>query len=323
MSTNIRDVIDLPYPYFLYNLVYGEYDALEISKEDYEKIKARKDILRAAKSIEEKYDVLLESYIEFEQHVASICIQTMVRGHHDYTDVYETLRDLNARISVFLSIAKMYTDHLFSDAGTLKIDDLNFSGLVASEFEKHRKDKHFVLAEVLRNYSQHVGVPVGNTEIVGQHSKNHKNTGGLFYALKIWAPRDDLARVRAVRRDVLSMFEEDAIDLKHTIGRYMSGLSSIHHVVRKYLDPVISDCRDCIESWEKIYRNKNGSDSVHALTAIQVKNNTIKEEIQLNLEWEGIRQRLVSRNKGIKNYSNSYITTMSATMLGKEMSGSL
>lgn len=318
MGTDIRDVIDLPYPFFIYNLVYGNYHAVEISKDEYFEIGASKEILRAAKSIEEKYDVLLESYIELEEHIASICIKARVRGHHDYADVYETLRDLNTRISVFLSIAKMYTDHLCSDAGTIKNGKWNFSKFVSEELVEHRANKYFLLAEALRNYAQHVGVSVGSTEIIGQRNNGAGESVTWFQAMKIWAPREDLARVRYVRTKVLSQFEDGKIDLKHTIGEYMSGLSSIHHLVRAKLDLCVSGSRDCLTNWCLKYQGENNIGPFHALTAIMVEDEKIVEEIQMRLDWEEVRQRLVSRNHGVKNFSDSYITTMSATNMQSE-----
>lgn len=76
-GTNIRDFIPLPYDYFLRKMVFGEYSELEISKDDFRKIKVNLDALFASRSIEEKYDVMLENYVQFEQDIAAICIESI------------------------------------------------------------------------------------------------------------------------------------------------------------------------------------------------------------------------------------------------------
>jgi len=64
---HIRDVIPLDYPFFLREMTYGEHPEVAIEKEDFERIRRAKQVLIAAKSIEEKYDGLMENYIEFEK----------------------------------------------------------------------------------------------------------------------------------------------------------------------------------------------------------------------------------------------------------------
>ena len=68
--------------------------------------------LRNALSIEEKYEILLSNFIEFEQTALTQVLSNAVRDLDTYDKFFENRVALNARLVNFLSAARLYLDQL-------------------------------------------------------------------------------------------------------------------------------------------------------------------------------------------------------------------
>ncbi len=315
---HIRDAISLNEPFFLRQKTYGEHPSVPIEEHEFHRIWSAKQILIAARSIEERYDASMENYIEFEKAIASACINEMVRGDYDYDDVYIVMRDLNIRISTLLSAAQMYVDHLAAVFAAFSRPDWDAPAYLKQCVEKQRADKHHRLGEGIRNYAQHVEVPISNAVIGGKWrvSKGKKITS--YHAVQISASKKDLSRKRKLARDTLSEFD-DEIDVKYVIGKYIHALGSLHREIREVTASAIEESRQCFEGHIESYARLNeccGSPTV--LTAIRVEKRAIAEEIQIHLNWDDVRQRLIRRNRDLRDLSVCYATTISPTVLKME-----
>lgn len=313
---DIRDAIEFPYAYFLRKLTFGEFPDLELEEEDFVKLKKAKSILEVSRSIEEKYDVVLENYIQLEQEIAAVCVRSMVRGNGGYSDVHETTRDLNVRVSNLLSASRMYVDHLQSDFKIYRENSANEKSFIKSQIEKCREDKYYELMEGVRNYAQHVRMPISGLSIGGSWSIVKCKKSTCQYSLKIHASKKELSRVRHLKK-VLSEFDE-TIDLKFAIGKYVSILGSLHGEIRKEMDEAVQESRKTLEGWMEKYATASSEDNLIGLTAIRSGDGVIAESIDVHLDWDDIRLELSLRNRGLRDFSIHYVTTISETTLGME-----
>jgi len=315
-GTHIKDVMPLPYDYFLRKLSYGDYSELEISQSDFDDIKKARQILVSARSLEEKYDVLLENYVLFEQKVAEICIRSMARGSDGYSDMYEKIRDLNVSVATLLSAAKMYTDHQGKDIKVFSTSDWNSVAFRTELLNKCREDKYFRLVEGVRNYAQHVSVPISNTKIGGQWTIDAGEKHTCCHSLEMYVSKSALSGVRELRRSTLCEFG-DQIDLKYSLGRYISALGKLHLELRKKIKTSVDLSRACfVKNFEKY---KTVSKEVHSLAAVHAPSGVLAETIDIHLNWDDVRINLEKRNNGVRDFSINYISTISA--MGLQMEG--
>jgi len=242
----------------------------------------------------------------------------MVRGDDDYGDVYIIMRDLNIRISTLLSAAKMYVDHLKADIAAFSNEEWNAASHLKSMLKKHHEDKYFRLGDGIRNYAQHAGVPISDAKIGGEWKISDGRKDTSYHALKITTSKKDLSRQRELARKTLSEFDEE-IDLKFVIGKYIYALGKLHVDVRKAINLRVEESRKCfVENIEKYTRLNECCGAPSVLTAIRVEDDAIAEEVQIHLNWDDVRLRLVRCNLGLRDFSVCYATTISPTVLEME-----
>lgn len=315
---HIRDTIPLEYEFFVREMTYGDHPEVEITREEFEQIQCGKKVLHASRSIEEKYDILLENYIQFEQDVALVCINEMVRGHDGYEDAYMTVRDINVRVSTLLSAARMYTDHLAADIGAFTNNEWNAPEYLANKLKEYRRDKYFRLVEGIRNYAQHVSMPISNTAIGGQWSVSEGKKHTSYHAISMVCSKQDLSRKQELARTTLTEFE-DEIELKFALGKYISALGKLHNDIRRDVKIQVDKSRLNFEKWIANYAKRMTiKETPSSLTAMRVEDGAIAESVEIHLNWDDVRLKLVRRNRGIRDFSISYATTISPTVLKME-----
>lgn len=313
---NIEEAIEFPHDYFLRKLTFGDLPYLEIEEDVFNRLKSAKCVLLAAHSIEEKYDVVLENYIHLEQEIANVCVQRMVRRSGDYSESYQTVRDLNVRISNLLSATKMYVDHLKADLSTLE----GTKGFVSQQLSECRENKHYRLMEGVRNYAQHVRMPIKTISVVADWNMLEGKKGTSFHHLKVQGSKEELKRIRELRK-TLDKFDE-VIDLKYSIGKYVSLIGKLHVEVRTKISEMVREGRELFQQHIEQYLAASGEEKALGLAAIKSGNQEIAESVYLNLEWDDIRLDLVRRNAGIRDFSISYVTTISETTMEIEQGNS-
>ena len=309
---DIEDAIEFPHDYFLRQLTFGDLPYLEIDEYVFSRLKYGKCVLLAAHSIEEKYDVVLENYIQLEQEVANVCVQRMVRRFGDYSESYETVRDLNVRFSNLLSAAKMYVDHLKADLSTLE----GTKGFVSQQLSECRENKHYRLMEGVRNYAQHVRMPIKTISVMADWNMLEEKKGTSFHHLKVHGSKEELKRIRELRK-TLDEFDE-VVDLKYSISKYVSIIGKLHGEVRTKISGMVKDSRELFQQHIEQYLAASGEEKTLGLAAIKSGNREIAESVYLNLEWDDIRLDLIRRNAGIRDFSISYVTTISETTIELE-----
>ena len=85
---------------------------IRINKEQFSEYKNAKQTLDNALQFEEKYEIVIHSYIEFEEELTRILIESVVRKPIDYLDFFNIRLTSSVKIMTLLNSAKLYTDSL-------------------------------------------------------------------------------------------------------------------------------------------------------------------------------------------------------------------
>ncbi|MDZ7643233.1 MAG: hypothetical protein U5K76_02735 [Woeseiaceae bacterium] len=84
--------------YILIKAVLGQMPQLDIDETRYKALEAARDVLSNALAIEEKYEIVIANYLDFEKELLDKAVGNMARGLGDYGDFFELRLDLNKRL---------------------------------------------------------------------------------------------------------------------------------------------------------------------------------------------------------------------------------
>jgi len=283
-----------------------------ISEEKFQELKTAHVTLFQGLQIEEKYDLLIENYIEFEESQIKLALQHAIRTDFDYWQAYQNRSILNRRLSNLLSSTylylKSYEQHLkkiYSAEGKSSEAIESVKNLVV-EYEKTNND--FKIMNLLRHHSQHCGLPVHFVSWNSKVIEDSESTPMLEFTLDYSTYSDE---VRKGRRDNANALKEagDNVDLKPAVRKYIECIGTIHKKIQDYIAPIIAKAREAISSEIELYKQKVDPDTV-GLTAFAVtEDGKRKTQFTLMLDWDNVRITLQDRNRILKKLSSLYITS--------------
>ncbi len=94
--------------YILHKHLLGAHPEIELEEAEYELLKRSKAALNGALSLEERYEQLVLSFVEWENAILSQSVSNMVRFSPDQRSFLETRLVLNLKLTSFLTMAKVY-----------------------------------------------------------------------------------------------------------------------------------------------------------------------------------------------------------------------
>jgi len=143
----------------LRRMVFEAPGGLAIDQNFFNEVRTAKDNIFNVIRIEEDFDAVLLSYLEFERELINYSLEHMLFHDLDYFGFQGQRNNINRRLGATLSAIRAYIDH--TDRVLCKMFDQN--GRIRQEFMRLKSthyDEHFEYRamENFRNYSQHCDV---------------------------------------------------------------------------------------------------------------------------------------------------------------------
>jgi hypothetical protein len=256
---------------------------------------------------EEKYENLIENYIEWESAISQHTLRQMVSFDIGYNEV-QAARKLAARkLANFLASARLYLDSLPKDAKRILPDN---KGALAElkEAPSIQYDARFSyrLMEALRNYSQHAALPIhGITTHASRDTIDEAYT--LSFAVLPTLDREQLAQDGSFKKTVLDEISKlEKIELKPMVREYIEGLSAVHNAFRMITNPKRKSWNDRLGSAAKRFIDQHPDESETALLAIlpvDADNNKAAEEVYLAGPMTDYLEHLQNRYGTMVNFA--------------------
>ena len=232
-------------------LVINTEDGIPINENEFDEVKQAKTSLFESLFIEEKFDQLVESYLELEVELLQLAARHMVSVDFDYEKGKAGMSLINRRLQNLLSTCRVFIDHAKHHASSL-------FGKESAEYEtfersfKDNYDAHlaFRVMEALRNYSQHCDWAVTNThwdiQPVGEDLS--KIRFSISPKLRIASYEKDGNFKATVLEELKETFGDVAeIDLMLMVRKYLSCLAYIYKVLRVL-------AKDKVKKWEATFQ---------------------------------------------------------------------
>jgi hypothetical protein len=244
--------------YAFIEAVLGEQEPIEIARSEYEKIVRAKKGLDLALALEEKFNLLLENYSEYEAELLRLALRESVFRHRDWPSFQDAIYAVNRRIVNLVSAARLYFDQIDRDLREFYGPESAAAGLFRSKrASEYDSNLAYRVMEALRNHIQHKSLPVHEYSV--QFAVDEPGSPGSFirHSVKPVIQVSVLAKDTEFKREVLSQLSasgKSTVSLTMLIRRYLASIAKVQAAVRgamtedveewcRVLDAAMARCR--------------------------------------------------------------------------------
>lgn len=286
---------------------------IDISGEEYRNIKLAKENLLEMVFIEEKFDVVIENYLELEIEIMEISARYMVLRNLSYTRYYNEKNLINRRLINLLSACRSYLDHTKHHLHNIFGKDSEIVKEI-EEFKNQQYDQCFGyrVMEALRNYVQHRGFPISSLTNI-MRSIESESGNRILFSLTPHIYPGDLEEDKDFKKPVLEELKSsgDKIDIKPLIRDYIASLGSVHEKIRAVLkDDIYCWTQTILTAMDQFKKRYPKESSLIGLAAV-VRNDdgTYSQPVDLFKEFMDYRQQLEKKNSSLTTLGKRYVSS--------------
>ncbi|MDP2400947.1 MAG: hypothetical protein Q8M66_03125 [Actinomycetota bacterium] len=295
--------------YHLTQALAASYDLLPLTPGEFDVTRKAANADASALSVEEKYDLALENYLDLERAVLNSAANWMVRQTASAEELRVDSALYNRRILNLLSAGRTYADHVPHHLGAFFED----GSAVAQNALSKAYDSHLGYRTMcaLRNYVQHRGMPVHANGY--QHAicwdcahEAHFSHTALLALEPSELELDDgfkssvLAELKALGR---------RIDLMWLARDYLDGVSEAHGEIRLAMADVLISADIEIEAVTRRFREATSDASIYLALQSVDESGTLIDRVAVNTLAPSLRQQLATRNPAPLQLASGHVSS--------------
>lgn len=291
----------------------GSREFVEISKKEYQKIKVAKDNLFQALFIEEKLDLVLENFFEFENSLLNTGLKNMIFRQQNYIWLQAEKRIISRKLINLLAASALYLDHIIHHLsniyGKSSHQFLELKKLFSEQYDEYLS---YRVMSALRNYVQHRGFPIHaiSCHMTWVNSKSDRKMRFIVtpYIL-VSKLEDDEKFKKSVLMELKHLGEKN--DIMPFLREYISCIGTIHGRIREILKAHISEWEATIQDAINRYKKKPGSNvNIVGLSAlILTESEKMIERVGLFKDHIELRRELERKNTMLDSMPKRYVTS--------------
>jgi hypothetical protein len=222
--------------YLIYQLNSKSSSEKLINETDYHEILISRSCLLEISLFEEKYNFIIENYIEFEKELLNISTQMMVLQIIDPVEMRECKNNLSRRIANLLTTCTMYLDscqhHMKTILCNQKEIDEKIDQLKNTQYDNILG---YRVIEALRNHTQHRGFPIHNAlfsySLTADEPHLHRHS--VIPVLDLSELEKNKKFKTAILHELKSLSKKFIFDMRIFIRDYIEAISNIHKILRE------------------------------------------------------------------------------------------
>lgn len=287
-----------------------ETPTMAIEQARYEKVKRSKYICLLAVGLEERFQLVLDNFVEWEIELLKQAQLFLLWQLEKRVETMQQRLALDRRLSNLLAAFRLYldqTDHIVSKT----------FGEHSAELEAVKKFKNslydtcfgYRFLEALRNHVQHCGLPVQiiayNSKFVEQNQKR-----GTQFSVAPHVALDVLEDNEGFKKSVLDEAKSHGkqIDLRLSTREYISCIVRLHDELRKVFSKKISDARDYYSIAVQEYSVINGHSVQFPKLQSCEDSGVVRENVELITEFFEVYDNLNRRNSNVRDISRFFVS---------------
>ena len=284
---------------------------MEITEDEFEHARDSREMLTLAMGVEEKFNVLLENYVEYERDLLGENLQKALSSLLNWSEGANARHLMNRRLANLLSTARLYLDQLHHDLSRMVGNSAPGAKAVKAETSAQYDTRPgYLVMEALRNHVQHRGLPVHKIRFGGKWieiegvRKRRQRTVVLLDVARIEEEGD--FKKKALDK-LKSMGEE--VSISPLVREYVTGLMAVHKRFREEMKTHVEKWDQCFCDLEDGFREKTGKGASGELHFVAYKGDSLKEEHSLLIELIERRKQLEKKNSGFGDLTDLIITS--------------
>ncbi|NJL70921.1 MAG: hypothetical protein HC888_04545 [Candidatus Competibacteraceae bacterium] len=285
---------------------------IEIDEQIYSKLKESKRCLVDQFQFEEKFDIILENYKDFETERFAISLDVELFSHQTTPQVYARRRNLIRRIMNVLTSIRLYLDVIASmEKGKPHYADLRkyVNALYDGNFS-------YRLMEGIRNHIQHRGSPFA----AGQHSRRLDRESGAFFRigtsvyLEVDAVINDRTTKASLKKELQDL-DGKTLEINKLISSYIGCIARLHDYWRSVNLPSLQKSSDTYMEYFRRYHELSRSRPEHLFLKVTHSEESQNSDSEFEISTVVIENLsfLRDKNQGLDNLEMRFISSMSRT----------
>jgi hypothetical protein len=222
-------------------MVLGRTPNVRITKQIYDSVKPSKQGIHEIISIEEKFDLMMENYVELETTLLSLGMSHLAFTTFEYNEMLSSRNLISRRIVNLLSSVRLYRDALPQHVNNI----FGARHVVAKQLSSAMKDASslpmpYRMMEAIRNYTQHQELPIEGISF-NTHSERDEATRTmkrLAYRVIPKLNATEVSKRRGLSADVRIALAAagPSIDPIQIIREAIEHIGTVHENFRKSIE---------------------------------------------------------------------------------------
>jgi len=284
---------------------------VEISRSQHDATVEAKAALLECLFIEEKFDLVIENYLELEMTLLECALGYLAAPLLDNQRADNDRALFNRRLMNLLSSARTYAEQVAGRHVPRILPDADAAAIKLA-FSKEYDDRlGYRAMDALRNHAQHFDAPVHLVTYPSRRVERQSDTVLAFTVNPCLRP-EDLRRNRGFKPRVLKELETlgESIDLKPLVRQYVEGLWAVHAQIRELVAPRILEWEGILKLAKSTFlAGGNDERSAFALAAVQLReDDSYETSVHLPTQFNEHRQFLEAKNGRLDNLALRYVT---------------
>lgn len=281
-----------------------------ISSTEYENLVAAKQRIYLAADVEEKLDLLLENYFEYERELLSLSLQSSLFTPIDEHRVFREAQLINRRTVNLLTAARMYIDQVKHSVSKYAGSDnaLDVAALLSAQYEQYLE---YRVAEALRNHTQHRALPVHRMKWSSAWEELNSPEERLRSCVIPIISLEELVSEGDFKASVLRELQASGkqyFSLTRILRRYVESLAAVHVEVRRSLSRQADIDHQTIMAALDRARTELSEDLVAIVVAAGEDEENPQEHHFISERSWTRRQTLIRKNSSLTKLSRRYVS---------------
>jgi hypothetical protein len=193
-------------------------------------------LIRNVLGIEEKFDMVIDNYLEYEHDLLDLALAHMASHDVNWSSFHDAMNLVNRRLANCLTVSWLYVDQAKHDLSGVYGKNAETTTRVRQAFSaQYDRLLGYRVMEALRNSLQHRSLPVKSLSYVNAW-ESRKNGELLHHRVVAQLHLEELRDDKEMKRSVLEELEQSTKgthDITLSLRQYVEGLSCAHQEFRK------------------------------------------------------------------------------------------
>jgi hypothetical protein len=243
---------------------------LEMAPEEFEHLKRARRGFMVLREIEEKLDLVLENFAEYEQELLSLTLRRTLFWDLSWSSFVNDINLINRRLANLLTTGRLYLDQVKGDIHSI----YNRDGPVSQGLNKRLAEVYdakfgYRVMEALRNHMQHRGLPITG---VNYPTKREGSSGArrLRWRIAPYLDVDVLRGNEGFKKSILKELEirGPKVVIIPLVREYVEGIGCVHDYLREATSKDLSEWVQQLEGVIRSSRTEFGDEDMTGVTLV-------------------------------------------------------